>query len=163
MRDQGWEERFPSFLKAALPPFGAAAIGGVATAPAIGGWYRTLKKPPFNPPDQVFGPVWSTLYLLMGVAAWLVDRDGHDASQTRSARFFNGLQLALNALWPVFFFGRRSPLAGMIEIPFLWIAILLTIVTYWRISRLAALLLVPYLLWTTFAAMLNVVIWRRNR
>lgn len=157
------EQRLPVLLRTVLPPFAAAAVGGAATTPAIGGWYRTLKKPPFNPPDAVFGPVWSVLYLLMGVAAYLVEREGGDGGRTSAARAFNGVQLGLNALWSLLFFGRRSPLAGMIEIGFLWVAILLTIVAYWRISRLAALLLVPYLLWTTFATALNVAIWRRNR
>lgn len=163
MHDTSAERRIPVILRTVLPPFAAAAVGGAATAPAIGGWYRELKKPPFNPPDRVFGPVWSVLYVLMGVAAYIVDRDGDGGSWTATARAFNGVQLGLNALWSVLFFGRRSPLAGMIEIVFLWVAILLTILTYWRISRPAALLLLPYLLWTTFAALLNVAIWQRNR
>lgn len=163
MSDQTNQARIPALLKSILPPFAAAAIGGAATGPAIDGWYRTLNKPAFNPPDTIFGPVWSLLYLLIGIAAYLVARDGRQGRALSTARTFNWVQLALNTLWSLLFFGRRSPLAGMVEIVFLWVAILLTILSYWRISRLAALLLLPYLLWTTFATFLNIAIWRRNR
>lgn len=138
----------------------AGAAGTLATRDSINDWYRQLDKPRFNPPDWIFGPVWTVLYALMGLGLAIVSaRGGEDA---RPAQIVFGLQLALNTAWTFIFFGRRAPGAALIEIVLLWIAIVVTIALFFRISRLAGLLLVPYLLWTTFATVLNASIWRRN-
>jgi len=152
----------PGLLRSLLLPASAATIGGVATASSVKSWYPTLNKPSFNPPSAIFGPVWTTLYLLMGIADHIVAQQG-ETEEIHRARTVYRIQLGLNALWSVLFFGRRSPLAGLVEIVFLWVAIVMTISAFARISRLAALLLVPYLLWTSFAAVLNAAIWRKNR
>jgi uncharacterized protein YbjT (DUF2867 family)/tryptophan-rich sensory protein len=141
--------------------FGAAGIGGAATSSSVGDWYRTLAKPGWTPPDWLFGPVWSALYLLMAVSAWLVWRKG-GWRRTRALLGLFGLQLALNAGWSAVFFGLRSPGIAFAEICLLWSAIAATAVGFWGRSALAAALLVPYLAWTTFAAILNFAIWRLN-
>jgi tryptophan-rich sensory protein len=141
-------------------PLAVAAVGGVATAAAIPGWYRTLDKPPWNPPDAIFAPVWTTLYVLMGVAMVLARRAAPERRDRTQPAF--ALQLALNLAWSLAFFGGRSPSAGVAVIVLLWAAIVATIAEFGRASRLAALLMAPYLAWVTFAAVLNVEIWRRN-
>ncbi len=160
--DVQWKDELPRLLGSVLAPLIAGGVGGVATARNIETWYTTLRKPSFNPPNWIFGPVWSTLYLLMGVAHFIVSRASTEPDRARPAQIFYWLQLILNALWTFLFFGRRSPLAALVEIVFLWVAIVLTIIIFARISRKAALLLVPYLLWVSFAAVLNGAIWRLN-
>lgn len=157
-----WSQEVPRFAGSLLLPILAGGVGGVATSKSVNTWYRTLNKPSFNPPGWIFGPVWSTLYLMMGIAHYLVLRDGAEPKLARPARIFYGIQLILNTLWSLLFFGRRSPLAALVEIVFLWIAILMTIITFARVSRTAALLLLPYLLWVSFATVLNGAIWRLN-
>lgn len=142
-------------------PLAVGGIGGVATVSSLQTWYRTLEKPAWNPPDAVFGPAWSTLYLLMGVALALARRASAPDRRTRVETVF-GLQLALNLAWSFAFFSGRSPAAGVAVILVLWAAIVATIVELGRASRLAALLLVPYLGWVTFATVLNIEIWRLN-
>ena len=141
----------------------AGAIGSVFTQQAIPTWYATLAKPAFNPPNWVFMPVWTLLYILMGVAAFLVWRKGLENRQVRIALIFFLVQLILNASWSVFFFGLQSPLYGLIVIVVLWVAILFTSLSFYRIYRPAGILLWPYLLWVTFAAVLNESIWLLNR
>lgn len=152
----------PGLLRTLVFPGVAAAAGSAATASSVNSWYPKLDKPGFNPPSWVFGPAWTTLYLLMGIADHIVAQKG-DGEEIQHARSIYRVQLVLNALWSVLFFGRRSPGAALIEIPFLWVAIVMTIIAFGRVSRTAALLLVPYLLWTSFAAVLNASIWRLNR
>lgn len=138
-----------------------AALGGAVTTPEIRGWYASIEKPTWNPPDWVFGPVWTTLFALMAIAAWLVwRRAGWRAGRLPLTLF--GIQLGLNLLWSCLFFGLRSPGAALVDVVLLWVAILATIIAFARWSRLAALLLVPYLLWVGFAAILNFTIWRLN-
>ncbi|HJX28676.1 MAG TPA: TspO/MBR family protein [Thermoanaerobaculia bacterium] len=144
-----------------LLSFAAGAIGGRATYPAIPGWYRSLEKPSWTPPDWLFGPAWTTLYILMGVAAWLVWRHGGWRTQKRPLTLFV-VQVVLNALWSLLFFGLRNPALGMAEIVVLWLAILATLIAFWKVSRVAGGLMVPYLGWVTFAAALNFAIWRLN-
>lgn len=135
----------------------AGVAGTIFTAQAIPEWYALLNKPTFSPPNWLFGPVWITLYLMMGTAAWLVwRREGIGA-----LRVF-WVQLALNALWTPLFFGLQNPLAGLVCIVLMWLAIAWTIVGFWRVSRLAALLLVPYLIWVSFATVLNAAIYVLN-
>jgi tryptophan-rich sensory protein len=153
----------PLLLRSLVLPLMVGAVGSAATYPNLSPWFDTLEKPAFSPPKAVFGPVWTTLYLLMGAAHYLVSKHEAEPAAQRAANILYGLQLSLNALWSVLFFGRRAPLAALVEILLLWAAIVLTIVAFARISRVAALLLVPYLLWTTFATVLNAAIWRLNR
>lgn len=141
--------------------FAAAGLGGLVTTPQIPGWYATLAKPTWNPPAWIFGPVWSLLYLLMAVAAWLVWRQAGIAGARLPLGLF-AVQLTLNSLWSVLFFGLHSPGAAAAEILLLWGAILATLITFWQRSKLAGGLLVPYLAWVSFATVLNVTIWRLN-
>lgn len=158
-----WTRELPRFVVSLLAPLVAGGIGATATVESVRTWYPTLRKPDFNPPNWIFGPVWSTLYLLMGIANFLVSRQADGGTALRQARLWYRLQLVLNTLWSILFFGRRSPLAALVGIVFLWIAIVLTILAFARVSRRAALLLVPYLLWVSFAAVLNGAIWCLNR
>ncbi len=142
--------------------FAAAAVGSLFTTPAIPGWYESLRKPAWTPPNWLFGPVWTLLYLAMGTAAWLVWRErGFAGARLALIVFF--AQLVLNALWSILFFGLRSPGAALAEIVFLWAAIFATMAAFWRVSRPAGWLFVPYLWWVTFAMFLNHAIWRLNR
>lgn len=152
----------PRFLRSLVLPGIAATVGGAATARSVDNWYRTLRKPSFNPPGSVFGPVWTVLYIMMGVADYLVDTEGIGEERENARRIYK-LQLGLNSLWSVLFFGLRAPGFALAEIVVLWTAIVMTIRAFWPISRVAALLLVPYLLWTTFATALNAAIWWKNR
>ena len=133
----------------------AGILGSVFTVSSVSTWYVTLEKPFFNPPSWVFGPVWTALYLLMGISLYLVWTNRH---RTRKALSIFAVQLALNTLWSILFFGLRSPLTAFIEIVLLWVAIILSIIYFYRISRPAAYLLIPYLLWVSFAAVLNLSI-----
>jgi tryptophan-rich sensory protein len=139
--------------------FAAAAIGGYFSP---GEWYAGLRKPAWNPPNWLFGPVWSALYTMMGVAAWLIWRRGGFAANGPALRCFLA-QLALNALWSSLFFGLRRPGLALIEILLLWLAIAATLALFWRAQRAAGLLLVPYLAWVSFASVLNFTLWRLNR
>ncbi|MBD3304472.1 tryptophan-rich sensory protein [Candidatus Woesearchaeota archaeon] len=140
-------------------PFLAAAIGSIFTAQTLSTWYATLQRPSFSPPSWIFSPVWSILFLLMGFSLYLVWKKG---IKTKTAATFFGIQLGLNALWSVIFFGLQQPLWAFVEIIFLWAAILGTIITFYKIDRRAAYLLIPYLLWVSFAAILNYYIYILN-
>jgi benzodiazapine receptor len=140
----------------------AGLIGSVFTTKAIPTWYAALQKPAFTPPNWLFAPAWGTLYLLMGISAFLVWRKGSENSQIKGALVLFAIQLVLNALWSVVFFGLQSPLYGVIVIIALWIAILLTMLKFLKISAAAFWLLLPYLLWVTFAAVLNISVWILN-
>jgi len=140
----------------------AGVIGSAFTTPAIPTWYAALAKPPFTPPSWLFAPAWITLYVLMGISASLVWRVGLDQKRVRTALILFLVQLVLNALWSVAFFGLQSPLGGIIVIVLLWVAILLTILKFFRISTAAGALLVPYIAWVTFAATLNAYIYVLN-
>jgi translocator protein len=140
---------------------GAGSLGAIATTPEIDGWYRALAKPDWNPPDSVFGPVWTTLFVLMGIAAWLVWKPaGFKAAEIPLTLF--GVQLVLNVAWSWIFFGMHQPGWAFVEIVILWLAIAATTWAFFRRSPLAGWLLVPYLAWVSFAAVLNFAIWRLN-
>ena len=141
--------------------FAVAGVGSAFTTPRIAGWYAALAKPDWNPPNWVFGPVWSALYLAMAVAAWLVWRQGGTAAAKGPLTLF-AVQLVLNLLWSCLFFGLKSPGLALVEIILLWAAIGATMVAVWFRSKAAGLLLSPYLAWVTFAAVLNAAIWRLN-
>jgi tryptophan-rich sensory protein len=144
---------------------GVGALGSAVTLPSIGGWYAGLAKPPFNPPNWVFGPVWTLLYIVMAVAAWLAWRASPGTSLLRGARtafLLYAIQLVLNLLWSVLFFGLRSPGAAVIELPVLIAAVAATALAFRHHSRPAAWLMAPYLAWLTYALVLNVSIWELN-
>jgi translocator protein len=140
----------------------AGIIGSVFTIPAIPTWYATLAKPAANPPGWVFGPAWTMLYFLMGVAAFLVWKKGRERKDVKFSLDIFGVQLVLNALWSIVFFGLHDPGLALANIVFLWLAIIFSIIVFYKISRPAAYLLVPYILWVTFAAYLNYAIWKLN-
>lgn len=138
--------------------FGAAAIGARFLPDA---WYKNLNKPPWNPPNWLFAPVWTLLYLLMAAAAWLVwRRDGLGGGLVPLSLYV--LQLILNAGWTWLFFGRHRPRGALLDIGVLWAVILATLIAFWRLEPLAGVLLIPYLAWVSFASALNWSIWRRN-
>ncbi len=163
----------------------AGVIGSFYTASEIQGWYAGLKKPFFNPPNWIFGPVWSILFLLMGIALYLVWEknfviknfvgSAFDESWNKvSGKFWSGswqklniilifsAQLVLNILWSLIFFGSHNPAAAFFELLMLWVAIVYTIVNFYRVSKVASYLLIPYILWVTFAGILNLSIWILN-
>jgi benzodiazapine receptor len=149
-------------IVAIVTVFAAAAVGGAATSSSVGTWYAALQKPSFNPPARVFGPVWAVLYSMMAIAAWLIWlRDGLADAQLPLALF--GLQLALNMAWSVLFFGLRNPGLALVDIALLWLAIVATLVAFWRLSPAAGALLLPYLAWVSFASILNYSLWALNR
>jgi len=152
-----------SLVVAVVIPLVVGGLGGVATASAIPTWYQGLNKPAWNPPNWVFGPVWTLLYILMGVAAWLVWRQGWDNLPVRVALAIFGAQLLLNLFWSLIFFGLRSPGWAVLEIVILWGFVLATTVQFYRLDSIAGLLLIPYQLWVTFAAVLNAAVWQLNR
>lgn len=141
-----------------LITFAAAAIGSQFMP---GEWYARLAKPSWTPPSWLFGPVWTLLYVLMGVAAWLVWKDRGFAG-ARVALLLYGVQLVLNAAWSWLFFGLQRPGLAFAEILLLWSAILATLIAFWRHRKLAGALLVPYLAWVSFATALNWAIWQLN-
>ena len=137
---------------------GMGASGSFLTP---GEWYAQINKPTWVPPNYIFGPVWTVLYIMMGVAAWLVWKQG-GFSGTAPALTFFVIQLVLNAAWTWIFFGLYQPGLAFLEILVLWLAIVITIVAFWRVRPLAAGLLIPYLFWVSFASILNYSIWRLN-
>lgn len=139
----------------------AVWTGSLLTRPSIPVWYEGLNKPSWTPPNWVFGPVWTTLYIMMGVAAWLVWRRGGFAAAALPLGLFL-VQLLLSVCWSAIFFALRRPGLAFAEIVILWVAILATVTTFWRVKPAAGWLLVPYLLWVAYAAGLNFAIWRTN-
>jgi len=139
----------------------AGVIGSVFTTPAISGWYASLEKPAFNPPNWIFAPVWIFLYLLMGVTLYILWQN-LPKKEAKIALVFFAIQLVLNVLWSVVFFGLELPLLAFLEIIILWIFILLTMIKSSRVSKMPVYLLLPYILWVNFAAILNFFLWRLN-
>ena len=138
-----------------------SAIGGWVTADSVGTWYRTLQKPDFNPPDWVFAPVWSLLYLMIALAGWRVWRKCGLAG-ARAAMVAYAAQLALNLAWSFLFFGGRMVGIALVEIVLLLVAIGVNALLFWRIDRMAGWLLAPYAAWVAFASILNFALWRLN-
>ena len=138
-------------------------IGSIFTIPSIPTWFAGLNKPPFSPPNWIFSPVWTTLFILMGISAWLIWEKGISNKEVRSAIMIFAAQLVLNMLWSILFFGLKSPLSAFLEIIVLWLFILATILSFYKISKPAAWLLIPYILWVSFASVLNLSIWLINR
>lgn len=139
-----------------------SGIGGYVTATSVDTWYQTLHKPTFNPPDWVFAPVWTTLYILMGISAWRVWRIGPFAANHRALIVF-GAQLGLNLLWSILFFGLQRIDLALIEIGVLLLAITSNMIMFWRIDVLAGALFLPYALWVAYASALNAALWLLNK
>ena len=143
---------------------GIGYLSGIATQSGVNTWFPTLVKPSFNPPAWVFAPVWSLLYIMMGVAAGMVwNRIDQDRANVKKALLFFAIQLALNALWSVLFFALHNPLLALIEIIILWLMIYETYLKFRKIDKLAGWLFIPYLLWVSFATVLNASLWWLNR
>jgi benzodiazapine receptor len=138
--------------------FTAAATGGFFLP---GEWYAGLRKPSWNPPNWIFGPVWTVLYATMGITAWLVWKRGGFAGQRIALSLFL-MQLLFNALWSPLFFGLHNAALALLDIVLLWLAVLATFAAFWKAHALAGALLVPYLAWATFASVLNFALWRLN-
>lgn len=136
----------------------AGVIGSIFTTPSISTWYEQIQKPDIRPPNWAFGPVWITLYTLMGISLYWVLNE----KNVRIPVIFFSIQLVLNAIWSIIFFGLQNPFYAFIEIIILWIAILLTIISFYKVSRKAGLILLPYIIWVTIATILNYYIWILN-
>lgn len=137
-------------------------LGSLATQTSIDGWYLQLNKPSFNPPNWIFGPVWSLLFILMGIAAGIVWNKGFYHKWVQIALYHFGFQLLLNASWSLLFFGLKEPFWALIDIIVLFVVLLFTIRWFKIVNKIAAYLLVPYAIWVAFAAILNFEIWRLN-
>lgn len=137
-------------------------VSGLLTQNEMTTWFSSLNKPSWNPPAYLFGPVWTTLYLLMGISLWLVWKSNAPETQKLRAELTFALQLFLNFMWSILFFNIHSPALAFVDIVLMIVAILMTIGRFARISRLAAWLLVPYLMWVCFATVLNYRIWAMN-
>lgn len=140
----------------------AGIIGSIFTAGSVTSWYPTLVKPSFSPPGFYIGLIWIVLFTLMGISLFLIWRETPSNPAARIALYFFAVQLIVNVLWSVAFFGMRSPISGLVVIAFLWVLILITIIKFWPINGTAALLLIPYIVWVSIAAYLNFSIWRLN-
>ena len=138
--------------------FSVSVIGGLFTASSVGTWYEGLAKPSWRPPNWLFGPVWTILYAMMAVSAWLVWKKAGFGS----ALLMFAAQLLINGIWSPVFFGAQSLGGGLVVIVALWFAIVGTIAMFWPVSLAAALLLLPYLAWVSFATVLNAAVWRMN-
>lgn len=145
-----------------LAPLAVGFLSGMSTADSVRTWYQELAKPAFNPPDRVFGPVWTALYVSMGVAAFFVWRSGPDQRGVRLALAWFAAQLIANGAWSLIFFGMRNPGLALVEIVVLLGMIVVTTRLFWRRSRVAGALMVPYAAWVSFATILNFSIWRLN-
>jgi translocator protein len=140
----------------------AGFVGSLFTTPSIPTWYATLNKPSFNPPNWLFAPVWTTLFILMGIAAFFIWRKGLKKKEVKSALIIFLFQLIFNTLWSFLFFKFHSPFWALADIAVLWVLILLSLIKFWKINKAAGILLIPYLLWVSFASFLNYTIYRLN-
>lgn len=145
-----------------LIPLTAGFIGSIATMSSISTWFTTLAKPAWTPPNWAFALIWTTLFILMGIALFLVWRQGLWRKDVKIAVIIFAVQLVLNVLWSIIFFGLQFLTGGLIEIVFLWIAILATIITFYRISKPAGILLLPYIIWVTIASYLTYTVYLLN-
>jgi tryptophan-rich sensory protein len=154
--------KFPPLAGFLAASFAAGGIGSAATFASVTTWYRTLHKPTWNPPDWLFGPVWTLLYVFMAVAAWRVWRASEPAAARRTLVWF-GVQLALNAIWSVLFFGLRRPDLAFAEVLVFWAVLVALLVRFWRADPLAGALWSPYVAWVSFASVLNGTVCWLNR
>lgn len=154
-----------TYLKLFISIAVCLAIGGVSgyfTANEIPTWYATLNKPGFNPPNWIFGPVWTTLYILMAISFWLIWKSNIESSIKNRAMTFFVIQLVLNFFWSILFFSLHQLGFAFVEIILMWLFILFSIISFYPISKTASYLLIPYLLWVSFASVLNFSIWKLN-
>ncbi len=156
------EIKWPLLLICIAIPLVSGSLSGLAIADHISSWYSTLNKPSFNPPNYLFGPVWSVLYILMGIGLYLILQTPKSAMRTKSIILF-AVQLILNLSWSFIFFNAQSPFAALIIIGILWIAILMMMIYFHTLSPIASYLQIPYLLWVSFASVLNAAIWLLNK
>lgn len=133
----------------------AGFIGSLFTADSVDTWYKEISRPSFTPPDWLFAPVWITLYVLMGISAFLIWKKGANKKEVKAALIIFFIQLVLNSLWSIIFFGFHLTLIAFIEIILLWVAILFMVIKFYSISKAASLIQIPYLLWVSFASVLN--------
>jgi len=140
----------------------AGSLGSLVTITGPGSWYAQLIKPAFQPPNWIFGPMWTLLFILMGIALYLIWERGSGKPEVRFALTVFGLQFALNILWSFLFFGLRSPFLGLLDIIILWWLVLATIVAFYRVRESAAYFLIPYIAWVSFAMILNATIYILN-
>ncbi len=155
-------QSYPKLAASILFCIIVGSLGSLVTITGPGSWYTTLQKPFFAPPNWVFGPVWITLFTLMGIALYLVWESGTEKKDVRFAIGIFGVQFALNVLWSFLFFGLRSPILGLIDILLLWVMILVTIWAFYRVKKSAAYLLIPYIAWVSLASALNGAIYFLN-
>ncbi len=155
-------KNFLKLLVSILIPLIVGGIGSFFTMPNIDFWYEYLNKPFLSPPNWIFGPVWTTLYVLMGISAFLIWRNGLDKKDVKKALAIFIFQLFLNSLWSVIFFGFQDPMTAFVGIISLWCAIMATIISFYKVSKIAGLILIPYILWVSFASYLNLMIWILN-
>ena len=156
------EIKWPLLLICIAIPLVSGSLSGLAIADNISTWYSTLNKPSFNPPNYLFGPVWSVLYILMGIGLYLILQTPKSAMRNKSIMLF-AVQLILNLSWSFVFFNAQSPLTALIIIGILWIAILMMMIYFHTVSPIASYLQIPYLLWVSFASVLNAAIWLLNK
>ncbi|MBK7556914.1 MAG: tryptophan-rich sensory protein [Chitinophagaceae bacterium] len=145
-----------------LVPLLVGAVAGLFTSSGVNGWYAVANKPWFNPPNWIFAPVWTLLYILMGIAFFLVWKASADKNVKQTAMILFSIQLVINFFWSFIFFKLQQPGWAFAEIIFMWVMILLTILWFGKISAMAAWLLVPYICWVSFASVLNYSIWKLN-
>lgn len=148
-------------ISLALPQL-AGIIGSFFTISSIPTWYATLQKPSFSPPNWLFGPAWIILYILMGISAYLIWQEVEQNKAARSALWLFWIHLFFNAIWSIIFFGLQNPGLAFIDIIIIWFLIVVLMIKFWRINHWASYLLIPYLLWVSFAGVLNYFIWYLN-
>lgn len=158
----GWGRDLGFAVLAVVAVAAASVVGQLATFPNLAPWYASLIKPSFSPPNWIFGPVWTALYVLMAFSVWRILRLPEASAARRLAVTLFFLQLALNAAWSWMFFGANNPSLGVINIVPQFLAILATIVAFYRLDKLAAWSLMPLVAWVGFASVLNIAIWRLN-
>lgn len=140
----------------------AGIVGSFFTTSAIPTWYATLQRPSFSPPNWLFGPVWVTLYILMGISIYLIWQKIEQNKTARGAMWLFWIHLFFNAIWSIIFFGLQNPGLAFINIIIIWLLIIALMVKFWKVNRWATYLLIPYLLWVSFASVLNYFIWYLN-
>jgi tryptophan-rich sensory protein len=160
--DRSTIQSYPKLAAAILVCIIVGSSGSLVTMTGPGSWYESLQKPFFTPPGWVFAPVWITLFILMGIALYLVWESGTEHRAVRAALGLFGVQFALNVTWSFLFFGLRSPLLGLIDIVILWVMIVATIAAFYRVRTTAAYLLIPYIAWVSLATALNGAIYFMN-
>jgi benzodiazapine receptor len=152
----------PKLIISILIVFLAGSVGTIYTLKEITTWYVSLPKPGWTPPNWAFGPIWSTLYVLMGISLFLVWREGLDRKDVRIAILIFAIQLFLNVLWSLVFFGTHNIFGGLVFVIILWISILINIIVFYRVSKPAAIILIPYLIWVSIASYLNYSVFILN-